>query len=116
MDCHRTEKFAYRLMDLPGTKMIAFKKFKLNSSYKIIKSRNDETFNIIFYIDEKFVIREVQRVIYALDISAVSRGLWVSLSTERDSDGIHVPAFVAEIFLKLRGQLDFSFTFIDTED
>lgn len=103
-------------MDLPGTKLVAFKKYKLTSAFKIIKSRNDETFNVIFTINTSFNIEEVQRLIDDLGIDKKSRGLWVSLSTERDSDGMHAPDFVINAYLRLGGQLDFSFTSIDTED
>ena len=39
-------------------------------------------------------------------------GLWVSLVSERDSNGVHVPDFAVKLLQKTGGQLDFSFTFV----
>jgi hypothetical protein len=39
-----------------------------------------------------------------------SHGLWISLVTERDSDGVHVPEFATELLLLTGGTIDFSFT------
>ena len=115
-DYHKTEGFAYRFMDLSGTKMVSFKKITSQNTHKVIKSRNDETFNVIFDLNNNFYVDEIQELVDKLEINERSRGLWVSLSTERDSDGIHVPDPIRKAYLRLGGQLDFSFTFIDGEE
>jgi len=43
-------------------------------------------------------------------LSSKSYGVWVSLATARDSDGLTVPKIVGEFYKKVGGSLDFSFT------
>lgn len=36
-------------------------------------------------------------------------GIWVSLETDRDNDGIHVPENILDLYKKIGGNFDFSF-------
>jgi len=37
-------------------------------------------------------------------------GLWVSLGTNRDSDGVAIPKHICELYKRIGGTIDFSFT------
>lgn len=39
-------------------------------------------------------------------------GVYVSLVTDRDSDGVHLPEFISSFYHEIGGSLDFSFTML----
>ena len=43
-------------------------------------------------------------------------GIWVSIISEYDNDGLRMPLYISEFFREVGGHLDFNFIFIDSDD
>jgi len=113
MKCaNRKEKYFFRFVDfqkkllpileevLPGIKL----------EKKQIRTRNK--FVIAFELTQNFKTNKLQAFIKDNRINSAKYGVWVSLVTERDIDGVHVPDFVIRLIARTGGQLDFSFTLV----
>lgn len=72
---------------------------------------------MIIQLDSEKVCTMLARVIKEHPISAPF-GIWVSLVTEYDNDGLTVPSYVCSFFREVGGSIDFSFTNVggDTEN
>jgi len=106
----RTERYSFRVVCVP--KLVAeeiSKKFahlpcRVNPYFK-----NEKKFVVSFPLTKdknydalgKYLVGCKRKMTY---------GLWVSLGTNRDSDGLTVPKYVCDIYQKIGGTIDFSFT------
>ena len=68
-----------------------------------------------FTLHEEADYSWVKRFIEECNIPESDYGLFVSISTSRDSEVVRLPAMAAEIFRRVGGQIDFSFTVLADE-
>lgn len=65
---------------------------------------------IAISIDEDFPTAAVASLVRELGLSSASYGVYISLVTESDQDGLTVPESALRVIREVGGQLDFSFT------
>jgi hypothetical protein len=70
----------------------------------------------IFALNEGVDYGWIGRFITEHNISKTDYGLFISISTSRDSDLVRVPDFATDLFRVLGGVIDFSFTSISEDD
>lgn len=106
---HRKEKISFRFMNLPN-EMLPFLKEALAGTELQVKSANrGRGLVVAFDLGESERYEEVKKFIQKHNIKPSGYGLWISLVTEADSDGVHVPANAVDLLRQVGGQLDFSF-------
>lgn len=84
------------------------------ASYKIRTKKNWRGIGIvaIFDLQEEIDYSWINAFIKEYDINDDSYGFCMSIVTESDTDGIHVPQYVRELITEIGGNLDFSFVSI----
>ena len=108
-DTYHTENVSFRFVDFPA-KLLPRLSDSLPGVEVKTKEHNDERGLVVWLRSDGngtcdahcAFIREQQ-------IPSAKYGLWISLITSRDNDGIRVPQFAIELLRKIGGQLDFSF-------
>jgi hypothetical protein len=65
---------------------------------------------VYFEVRKKMKLKLLCDFIQKNNIDSQKYGVWISLVTELDSDGVHVPDFAVDLIRSTEGKLDFSFT------
>ena len=115
----RTERYIFRIYRVPKSIVLKFKEEFIKLDYNdvdlgkvpIRKIPNRYTITIVLNKKQKYkrFIPNILNFIKRYKILEISYGIWVSLSTNRDMDGLTVPKHVTEFYKKVGGALDFSF-------
>jgi len=111
---HRKEKYIFRLYKLSKRKIDDFKQRTNGLVYEIKPLRNVQgRFTIVINLDKTQLYMkygpEILQFIKDHKLSKKSYGIWASLLTERDNDGLHLPVYVIQFYKQLEGSIDFSF-------
>jgi hypothetical protein len=72
--------------------------------------KDKRKFVISFTMTNRVKARSLKNVLSKYKIKPANFGLFASIATERDSDGIRVPVSVVKQYVLIGGHLDFSFT------
>ncbi len=107
---YHNERIAFRFVGFPKKAVPLLKKALPGVELKMGKQKKTQKLVISFQLNKNLKHKKLRAFLRQNKISPNTYGLWVSLVTERDSDGVRVPAFAAELFRKVGGKLDFSFT------
>lgn len=79
-----------------------FRKYRLRRAPKVIGAE--------FTLKDKQSYNDLIRFLKVNKINKSSYGIWISLITNEDTGGIHVPEYVLKLYEKTGGNLDFTFT------
>jgi hypothetical protein len=106
----RTETISFRFIDVPKSFLQ-----KLEQGLKCelkVGHRERDTARVVavFTLDPAMDFEMLSLLIKQNQIQESHYGIWISIVTEADSDGIHVPDYVVRLLRLVGGQLDFSFT------
>ena len=107
---YRKERFVFRLIDIAAQDVDAIKSLLPGQPVEIKKWRGTGNYVVVFPIDAASDPGAVARLLSERAIPESKCGIWASLTTDRDSDGITVPDHVLNWSRILGGQFDFSFT------
>ena len=108
---YKEEKYYFRVIDVT--------KYELNKliddlrnicSFQQNKFKNTDNYTIIIELNTKSNYSKLEEFVFQHPEIKERYGIYVSLVTDRDSDGLSVPTYVINLFLKIGGTFDFSFT------
>jgi hypothetical protein len=110
----RDESIVFRIVNLPVDLLpdleeaVAGHTLK-TSPRKKPKQTEEKTKTVWFDIVSKYNYKRLLEFLDNNNISSKSYGIWISLVTERDNDGVHLPAYAVKFYKLIGGNLDFSF-------
>ena len=108
---HR-EKIIFRVVGFPPKLLPLLKQALPDVNWGTGYLKGTRKLVVCFTLEKKIHCKKLQTFLIKGKIPPSKCGLWISLVTERDSDGVHVPDFAVRLFQHIGGQLDFSFTFV----
>jgi hypothetical protein len=109
----KTVKISFRILDLSEAQVTAmqtqvsgagygFRTYRLRREPKVIGAQ--------FTLRQKQRYDDLVRFLKVNKIKKSSYGIWISLITNDDTGGMHVPDYVVKLYEKTGGNLDFTFT------
>jgi predicted NAD-dependent protein-ADP-ribosyltransferase YbiA (DUF1768 family) len=107
------EEISLRFIDLSETVAAKFVRM-LPKSWTIEKRRWRKTENVLLAIELSRNL-DVERLSDAIRQSRIPRrkfGIWISLVTESDHDGVTVPIWICDLHQRIGGKIDFSVTLV----
>src|SRR4051812_20510961 len=112
---HRNERIGFRFLKLSHSDAEHLSKFAEEPTVRLKKGTSDE-YVLSFWMRDDGKYDWLIDLIRARGFSEEDYGFFVSLVTERDSDGVSLPEFARKLFRQTGGRMDFSFTFVTDED
>jgi hypothetical protein len=109
---YRKRKVFFRFVDFPERLLPELKGTLPNTELEVKKTRTSQKLVVSFELTKHISKAKLVLFMRRKNISPNKCGLWVSLVTDCDSDGVHVPAFAVKLLRETGGQLDFSFTLV----
>ena len=110
-DSYRKEKYYFRIIDLSVPELETAK--EILNKYKMetgaYKNTNKYTILLRLDVDSKKYTELINYISQHPEING-KYGIYISLVTENDSDGLTVPAYIIELLREIGGELDFSYT------
>lgn len=107
---YRNERISFRIVGLEGGLLDDYKKCIGTEEFRATKYKDTSTFVVTFPIEKKRNFNGLIEFINQYHIDENIYGIYVSLVTESDHDGVSLPRHVVELHKKIGGHLDFSFT------
>lgn len=111
-DNYRSEKYFFRFYTLSHSiynKTIEILK-KRKITYETGKHfKNKKRLVIVILLNKKSRVNFFIKIVRENKLNPKQYGIYVSLITDRDNDGVSVPSNVLKIYNKLGGSFDFSF-------
>ena len=112
MSAYRKETVSFRLLELEGDLLPVLTEAIEGIEVKTKRHEESDRLVVTFDLEEKRDYDKLCRFIVEQKIPRPNYGIWISLVTEADSGGAHVPAYVIELVQRIGGQIDFSFVSI----
>jgi hypothetical protein len=110
---HRKLGIYFRLVGLSGEHLDRLREVLVDQTVRVRKGPGVQGAEVIaIEIDETFPLARVASLVQELGLSNESYGVYISLVTESDQDGLTVPESAMRVIREVGGQLDFSFTCI----
>lgn len=113
---YHNENYSFRFVNLPPKETIKFREISNDWKPRIKKYKNLENFVITFQIAPNTSYHSLINFIKENKIERALYGFFISLETNSDMDGVHVPDYILDLYKKVGGNIDFSFIFINEED
>lgn len=107
---YRNEKIFFRIVGLKKNLIDDYKKIVDSEELEVTRYKKTNTFVVSFPIFKWHNFDELIDFIVNHQIEENIYGIYVSLVTESDHDGVSLPRHVVELHKKIGGHLDFSFT------
>jgi hypothetical protein len=105
--------FSFRILEVNSSELDEFNDyFKQTYGYRHKKKKDSDKFTIVLELNEKTDYAPLAEYILKHQGLNGRCGIYISLVTELDSDGLSVPDFVLSLLINIKGTLDFSFTTI----
>jgi len=114
-ELYRKERILFRIWDLPIDLLDDLQStvpnhiVETNRSLKGAKCSDPNTIVVLFELSPKYDYKELCMFLINNMISQDSFGIWISLVTDRDNDGVHLPDYVLQFYKLIGGNIDFSF-------
>jgi hypothetical protein len=108
-ETHRKLRIHFRLVGLPREHLDRVRETLAGRSVRVA-DHGTEGMVVAIEIDEEFPVSEIASLVRELGLSNESYGVYISLVTESDHDGLTVPESALRVVREVGGQLDFSFT------
>ena len=113
--CYRKEHVYFRVVGLASDQLKALQQ-RLDGVHVEHRQRNGKgDFVLSVELLTPAVCDIVRQALSSLSLKE-PHGLYVSLVTERDSDGVRLEPFICEFWKAVGGNLDFSFTVVSDID
>ena len=111
-DIYRKEKIIFRFVDIPDELLPSLKEALEGIEMRVKRREGGKTMVVAFDLDENTNYEKLWSFIIERRIPPSQYGLWISLVTDTDNGGVHVPEYAIELYRRTGGQLDFSFVVI----
>jgi hypothetical protein len=111
----RKEEASFRIVGLPVDLLPDLENTVPNHGVKTNRSVKGARYNeinsvvVFFELLPDFDYSRLHFFLLNNQISKDSYGIWISLVTDRDNDGVHLPEHVLEFYKLIGGNIDFSF-------
>jgi len=105
--------YSYRLIGVHPKEIENLKQCFNKCEYSLRKYKDTETYVVVFKISAVKNYGKLFSFINSCDLENVKKGLYISLVTYFDQDGVSVPSHVLTIYQRLGGDIDFSFVFLE---
>lgn len=111
---HRETRIYFRAVGLSGEHLARVREVLAASSARVSERNRGGVQGAVvaIEIDEGFPVAAVASLVEELGLSSDSYGVYISLVTESDQDGLTVPESALRVIRGVGGQLDVSFTCI----
>ena len=107
---YRNEEVSFRIVGLPSELLSEFKKCVDESDLEMARYEDTDSFVVCVTIKKDSDYQNLYDFIVNNKIPEDSYGIYVSLVTESDHDGVRVPDYASALVKKLGGKIDFSCT------
>lgn len=113
---HR-EKILFRIVGLPIDLLQEIKvlltdhNIKTNIDIKSSRYNNPGHVVVDFELLSSYDYSELHRFLHNNELDENCYGIWVSLVTGWDNDGVHLPDYVLKFYALIGGNIDFSFVY-----
>ena len=104
---HRDVTMSFRVVGLPAAHEQAFREVVGDREPKFRYRPDGATAVVTVGIDPEFPIDRIADFLAAHRVE--EHGVWLSIATEADHDGLRLPAHVLRVVRELGGMVDFSF-------
>lgn len=111
-EVHRKLSIHFRVVGLPSDHVARVRETVPDRAVRVADRRRPGMQGevVVIEIDEDFPVCAVASLVQELGLSNDSYGVYISLVTESDHDGLRVPESALRVIREVGGQLDFSFT------
>lgn len=113
----RKVRFAFRILGLTQKQIQLLKsEVKAAKNASVSKLREDPAVStVVFGLRSGASYKDLIRFLEVHQIKKSCRGIWISFTSSRDIDGVHVPKYVVKLYEKSGGDLDFSCVWLSYE-
>jgi len=108
-DSYQKEKIYFRIIGLNADLLPSFESSVKNHAVKTAKYKNTDLLVVSVELAHDYNYYELSRFLVSNKISEQSYGIYISLVTERDNDGVHLPDYALRFYKLVGGNIDFSF-------
>ena len=114
----RHVSFHFRILGLSLPKVELFKRdVKSAKRIRIARLRDDPKVSTLnFPLRKRTRYDDLIQFLKAHKIRKSSYGIWISIASNHDTGGIHVPPYILRLYEKTGGDLDFSYTWLRDEE
>ena len=109
--CHRKEEVYFRVVGLASDQLATLQQRLDGVTIEHRQRKGKDDFVLSVKLSTPAVCDIIRQALSSLSLKA-SYGLYISLVTERDSDGVRLEPFICEFWKTVGGNLDFSFTVV----
>jgi hypothetical protein len=111
-EAHRNLRIHFRIVGFPGEHLERLRAALGDRVLHVAESRRQGVQGAVVAvaIDEDFPVAMVASLVQELGLPSDHYGVYVSLVTDSDHDGLSVPESALRVIREVGGQLDFSFT------
>lgn len=110
---NRTEEYCLRLVNLSAADANRIVREISSPGIEMAKMKGTEHFVVVIPLSDTSDFEALGSLVQT--INEEDYGIYASLVTDRDNDGIRVPAVIRKFWKKNGGQMDFSFVVIDED-
>jgi hypothetical protein len=111
---HRNSRICFRIVGLPGAHLARLRAALADCAVQVSERTGQGGHGAVvaIAIDDDFPVAAVASLVEELGLPGDSYGVYISLVTESDQDGLTVPESALRVIREVGGRLDFSFTCI----
>jgi hypothetical protein len=113
---YHNERIGFRFMNLSRDVSDGLRALATNPTTVRPEHGQPDRYVVSFWLEPNIDYDWIQGAIHENRLDESQYGLFVSLVTESDSDIVAVPDFARELFRKVGGRLEFSFTSVEPDD
>lgn len=106
----RNERIFFRIVGLEEKLLQDYREYLGISDVKTKRYKDTDTFVVSFQMNRNCDFGKLIDFVQTNKIKESSYGIYVSLVTENDHDGVSLPRYALELHKKIGGHIDFSFT------
>jgi len=103
-------EYSFRITDFEPSLFQTLEKYLSGLSIESREHKDTKKLVVAIPLTEGYNYQTLIEFIKLNNIPWSQYGIWVSLVTDLDQDGVHVPEFVTNIIREIGGNIDFSFT------
>lgn len=115
-ELYRKEKLYFRIVGIRAELLEGLKRSVLGHTVKTASYQDTDHLVCSFEVMPDYNYYALSSFLCTNNIPSDSYGLYMSLVTERDNDGVHLPKYALEFYKLIGGSIDFSFVCIGGDD
>lgn len=105
----RTEKIYFRIVGMKADLLSEYKKCVATHNVRSSEYKDTNMLVVSMELLNEYNYIDLLSFITKNKISDKSYGIYISLVTDRDNDGVHLPDYALKFYQLIGGNIDFSF-------